>query len=202
MTGKIVEMTEEEYLRLQRMNGFANQLLANPKSAVLVEQAAKIVNPNIKTPRLDQEAAIQQPFTQLQESMAAIQKRLDDDAAARANDAAVTAAKSKELEGIQALRKDGWNDAGITEIQKIMTERGIADPRDAAIVLERRHPAPTPAMPGSNGSFNLNETINSAKPDEDIKKLLHTRGREANGLEAISNKMIADTLADIRSGQN
>lgn len=192
------EITEEEYVRLQNLNGFARTMLANPESARLLEAAAKVVNPNIKTPRLDAAAAAQAPLAKIEESLTALSKRLDDEAAARANNDAVAAANAKRAEGIAALRKQGWNDQGIAEIEKVMTERGIANPLDAAAVFEKIHPAPPPSMPGS---FNFNDTITQAKPDEDIKKLLATRGRETNGLDAIVGKMTADTLADIRSGQ-
>ena len=195
------QITEEEFIRMQNLNGFAQSMLANPESARLLEQAAKIVNPNIKTPRLDAAAAAAQPLTSITESLAALNKRLDDEAAARANNDAVHQANTQRDKDIVALRKAGWNDAGIEAIEKVRTERGIASVLDAALVFEKIHPAPAPAMPGSAGAFNLNESINTAKPDEDIKKLLATRGRETNGLEAISNKMIADTLADIRSNQ-
>lgn len=195
------EITEQEYLRLRRLDQFAGSLLNNEESARLVEQAAKIVNPNIKTPRLDRAAAATAPLAAISESIEKLSKRMDEEATARANQAAVDAANAKRTEGISALRKQGWNDAGIEQIEKIMTEKGIADPLDAAVVFERRYPPPTPAMPGSNGTFNFNETLNSANPDEDIKKLLKTRGRDSEGLEAVSNKMIADTLQQVRSGQ-
>ena len=198
----IREVTEEEYQRLTRLNQFAQSMLANPEAAPLLEKAAKIVDPNIATPRLNQQIAQQAPFNAISEELSKLNKRLDDEAAARANQAAIDAANAKAAEGMNALRKDGWNDTGIAEIQKLMTERGIADPRDAAIVLERLHPPATPAMPGSNGSFNFNEVINSAKVDDDIGSMLKTMGKESNGLDAISNKMIADTLKDVRSGQH
>lgn len=197
----IREITEEEYIRLNNLNGFARTMLANPESAKLLEQAAKIVNPNIQTPRLAQEAALTAPIAAVQETLVALNKRLDDEAAARANQAAVDAANANRAKGISALRQQGWNDAGIAEIEKVMTEKGIADPLDAAIVFEKRYPPATPAMPGSAGAFNFNDTLHATNQDDDIKALLKTRGKEANGLEAISNKMIADTLADIRSAQ-
>lgn len=197
----ILEIDEAEYRRLQKLQGFASQIVNNPEAAVLLEKAAKIVDPNIKTPRLDQQAAVSAPLSKIEESLAALNKRLDDEATVRQAEAAVAAARAKKEEGFNALRKAGWNDAGITEIQKIMDERQIADPADAAIVLERRHPAPTPSMPGSNGTFNFNEAINAAAPDEDIKSMLKTFGKDSNGLEAVSNRMIAKTLTDIRSGQ-
>lgn len=195
---KIVEVTEEEYLRLNQLNGFANQIMGNPKAAVLLEQAAKIVRPDIRTPRLEQEQAAAAPFVAITESLQKLNERMDAEAAARAEQNTIAAANAKRNEGIIALRKQGWNDAGIAEIEKVMTEKGIADPVDAAIVFERRYPPPTPSMPGSNGTFNFNETMHSAKPDEDIKSLLKTRGREMNGLNAISDKMISDVLADVR----
>lgn len=198
----IREITEDEYVRLNRLNTFAQSILANPEAAPLLEKAAKIVDPNIRTPRLDQQTAAQAPFTAITESLAALNKRLDDEAVARTNQDAINQANAKANEGISALRKDGWNDTGIAEIQKIMTERGISDPRDAAIVLERLHPPANVSMPGSNGAFNFNDAITAAKADDDISSLLKTMGKESNGLEAISNKMIADTLKDIRSGQH
>ena len=76
-----------------------------------------------------------------------LNKRLDEEAAARANDNAVAAANRQREAGLATLRKQGWNDQGIAEIEKVMAEKGIMDPVDAAIVFEKRHPAPTPTMP-------------------------------------------------------
>lgn len=196
------QVTEEEYLRMQNLQGFANRMLGNPESARLLEQAAKIVDPNIRTPRLDAHVQQQQPLNQIQESISALAKRLDDEAAARNEAATIAAANATRDAGLAKLRKAGWNDTGIAKIEQVMTEKGIADPEVAAAYFERIHPTPAPSMPGSNGAFNFNEAVANAQGDDDtIKKLLATRGRETNGLEAISNKMIADTLADIRSGQ-
>lgn len=201
MVGRIIEVTEEEWLQKSRLNDFAQKILANPEAAPHLEKAAKIVDPNIATPRLNQQAAAQAPFNAISEELSKLNKRLDEEAIARANQATIDAAAAKANAGIADLRKDGWNDTGIAEIQKVMTERGIADPRDAAIVLERLHPPASVSMPGSNGSFNFNEVVHAAKTDDDIAGLLKTMGKESNGLDAISNKMIADTLADVRSGQ-
>lgn len=197
----LVQITEEEHLRLQGLNNFAQTMLNNPEAAKLLESAAKIVNPNIKTPRLDAAAAQQAPLVKIEESLAALNKRLDEDAAARANDTAVQQANAKREAEIGQLRKKGWNDAGIEAVEKFRTERGIASALDAAILFEQLHPAPTPSMPGSAGAFNFNDSISQAKPDDDIKKLLATRGKTDQGLDAIVNKMTADTLADIRNGQ-
>lgn len=197
----IREVPEEEYQRLARLNQFAQTILSNPEAAPLLEKAAKIVDPSIRTPRLDQQAAVQAPISKIEESLVALNKRFDEEANARAQAETLAAARAKEAEGIAQLRKAGWNDAGIAEIQKVMTEKGIADPLDAAIVFERRYPPPTPTMPGSNGTFNFNEVAHAANTDEDIKALLGTMGKDSNGLEALSNKMIEKTLADIRGGQ-
>lgn len=201
MADKLVEITEEEFLRLRNLNGFANNLLQNPEAAKLLEKAAKIVNPNIKTPRLDQEAASTAPLAAVNETLAKLNKRLDDEAAARQNDQLIAQAQSQREAGIRALRQQGWNDTGIAEIEKVMTEKGIMDPLDAAAIFEARHPAPTPAMPGSTGSFNFNETMNAAQQDDSIASLLKTHGKEAQGLEAVTNKMILDTLTSVRTNR-
>lgn len=198
----IREITEEEYIRLNRLNGFANQLLQNPESAKLLEKAAKIVDPNIRTPRLDQEAVANAPLAAVTETLAKLNQRLDDEAAARQNQVLIDSASRQREEGIRALRVQGWNDAGIAEIEKVMAEKGILDPVDAAIVFEKRQPLPTPAMPGSNGTFDFNKTMHAGQQtDADIKALLKTGGKESAGLDAVTNKLIGDTLQQVRSAQ-
>lgn len=195
----IREIPEEEYLRLQNLNGFASSLLQNTEAAKLVEKAAKLVNPNIRTPRLDQEAASTAPLTAITESLQKLNQRLDEEKAQRENENAVAAATRQREDGIRRLRQQGWNDTGIAEIEKVMTEKGIMDPVDAAIIFEKRHPAPTPAMPGSAGGFNLAERMHATDvADENVAKLLKA-GKDSRAADVIGDKFAMEVLHDIRA---
>lgn len=189
-----VEIDEAEFLRLSKLNNFVHAGLQNPEAAKLIEKAAKMIDPNIKTPRLDQEAAIQTPMQQMQEQMSALSKKIDDDAAARTQNQTLAALNKTRDDGIRELRRTGWTDDGIKAVEKLMDEKGILDPLDAAAIHEKHHPPQAPAMPGSSGGWNFAEAVQDDS-DVDLKKLIETRGEA----DAVVNSIAHKALAEVRS---
>jgi hypothetical protein len=189
-----VEIDEAEFLRLSKLNNFVHAGLQNPEAAKLIERAAKMVDPNIKTPRLDQEAAIQTPMQKMQEDMAALRKKIDDDAAAAAQNQTLAALSRQRDEGMSALRRQGWTDDGIKAVEKLMDEKGILDPLDAAAIHEKHHPPVNVSMPGSTGGWNFMESV-ADDSDADLKKLIETKGEDSMVVDHIARK----ALTEIRS---
>ena len=68
---RMVEVDEEQLLRDQKLRALFDKVYAHPESAALLEQAAKMVEPGIKTPRLDAKKAMTEPLS-------AIEKKMDD----------------------------------------------------------------------------------------------------------------------------
>jgi hypothetical protein len=189
-----IEIDEAEFLRLQKLNNFSHAMLQNPEAAKLLEKAAKIVDPSIKTPRLDQEAAIATPMQKMEAEMAALRKDMADRDAAVTQNQTLQALGQKRDEGIRELRRTGWTDEGIKAVEKLMDEKGLLDPLDAAAIHEKYHPPQSPAMPGSSGGWNFAEQL-ADDSDADLKKLIETRGES----DAVTDHIARKALTEIRS---
>lgn len=193
------EITEEEYVRLNQLSAFANSMMQNPEAAKKLEEAAKLVNPNVRTPRLDEEARIAKPLATIQESIAKLNERLDAEKQARENEHIVAEAARQRADGIAKLRARGYNDSGIAEIEKLMTEKGIIDPLDAETLFVARHPQPPMAKPGAIGGLNMAELIHGGeKTDAHIDNMLKS-GNNDRALDVIGDQFALDVLKDLRS---
>jgi hypothetical protein len=189
-----VEIDEAEFLRLSKLNNFVHAGLQNPEAARLIERASKLIDPNIKTPRLDQDAAIQTPMQKMQEDMAALRKKIDDDAAAATQNQTLAALGKQREEGFRALRRSGWTEDGIKAVETLMDEKGILDPEIAAAYHEKHHPPANVSMPGATGSWNFMEQV-ADDTDADLKKLIETKGEDSMVVDHIARK----SLQEIRS---
>lgn len=189
---KVVEISEEEFLTNQNLRNTVAKLKQDPKAWALVEQAAKLIDPNAKTPTLDQ---IKQQNEPLEAMRADMQKFMDEQR--KKDEARETAEKLAALErtrsdGLAALRRVGWTDDGIKGIEKIMEEKGVLDPMDAAAIFEKQHPPAVPVVPAGNGSWNFMALADDTSSD--IKKLVEQKGDS----EQLTHKMAIDALNDIR----
>lgn len=189
-----VEIDEAEFLRLSKLNNFVHAGLQNPEAAKLIERASKLIDPNIRTPRLDQEAALQTPLQKMQDDMAALRKELTDRDAATTHNQTLAALASQRDEGIRALRRAGWTNDGITAVEKIMDEKGILDVEIAAAYHEKQHPPASVAMPGSSGGWNFMESV-ADDSDADLKKLIETKGE----VDTVVNHIAHKALTEVRS---
>lgn len=185
-----VEIDEAEFVRLQGLNNFAHKMLTHPEAGKLVEQAAKIVDPSTKTPRLDAAEHQLAPVKAMQDELAAMRKHLEDRDAEVAHNQTLTALKSQRDNGIATLRSQGWTDAGIKAVEELMEQKGILDPLDAAAIHEKHHPPQNVAMPGSTGGWNFMEGMQSDDSDADLKKLIETKGEVDSVADGIARKAL------------
>src|SRR5689334_5923812 len=116
---KIVEIDETELVRLQGLNNFAHKMLTHPEAGKLLEKAAKIVDPNTKTPRLDQEAAVTTPFQALEAKLGELTKKIDESAAIAERDKTLSALQRQKDDGLAQLRREGWLDEGIKKVEAL-----------------------------------------------------------------------------------
>lgn len=188
----VVEIDEAEFRRLSGLNNFASKILANPEAAALLEKAAKTVDPTVKTPRLDQQAAASAPLTEMQKKIDDLQKTITDNAAEAAKNRTLETLQSQRDRGISALRSQGYLDSGIEAVQKLMEEKGILDPLDAAAIYEKNHPPQVVNTPGTGG-WNFMDQVTD-ESDADIKKLIETKGE----LDPHVDQMARKALNDIR----
>lgn len=186
-----VEIDEAEFARLSKLNNFAHGMLQNPEAAKLLERAAKLVDPHIKTPRLDQEAAIQTPMQKLQDDMAAMRKQMEDERAATTQSQTLNALSSQREEGLRRLRQTGWLDESIKAVEQLMTDKGILDVEIAAAYYEKQHPPQAPMMPGSSGGWGFMEAV-ADDSDADLKKLIETKGEQDSVVNHIAHKALTE----------
>jgi hypothetical protein len=189
---KTVEISEEDFLRNQQLAKTVATLLGNPKAKELVQRAVKLVDPNAATPELDQKTMIEQ-------AVAAATKKTDDFIAEQkaAQEKAEADRRIAQLQqthdaGIAELRRSGWTDEGIEGVKKVMQEKGLLDPLDAAIIFEKSHPPQSPVTPGGSGAWDFMSLPKDG--DDDLKKLVESKGENAQLLD----KMAYDALAEVR----
>lgn len=188
---KIIEVDEEEFLRNEKLRQEVATIWANPEAKKLIQKAQKLVNPKAVTPDLDREE-------QENAKLEGVNKALDEMKQLMADQKVENERRekldkiNKDIEaGIAQLRAEGWTDDGIAGVRKVMEEKGLPDPRDAAIIFERRNPPPTPIATTSSSFF---EIVNPGDNDDFLKALMATKG-ESEG--AISKK-VAETLSESR----
>ena len=191
-----IEVDETSYLEMQQTYAAVNKMLSNPQARRKVLEATKVINPAAIIPEIDAAAPISAELTETRTQIAALQKRLDDDAAERASTSKVNEFAS-QWNGAKAQlqRERGYTAEGIAEIEKLAQERGIPDLEAAAALFDRLHPPPEPVQPAGIGSFNFFEP--TEKDGEDMKKLLESRGES----EQVVMKMAREALNDFRSGR-
>ena len=80
---KMVEIDEAEYNQMVALRTVASKMVAKPESRKLLEQAQKLVDPNVATPMLDAEAAQMAPVRELEKKLSdqleALKKERDDE---------------------------------------------------------------------------------------------------------------------------
>lgn len=185
------ELTEEEYRNLKSLQGTVQNMLKNPKSAVLLEKAHKEIDPKAPTPRLDAEAERLALLEEPNKRVAALEARLEAEETARVkreNDAKIASLAARHEQAFAALRKQRWTEDGIAGLKKMMEEKGIIDVEIAAAAYERLHPPAEPLQQGRIGGFNLFEP--ASDEDADWKKLLETKGESEPLVDNLARKAL------------
>jgi hypothetical protein len=195
---KMVESTEEEHNNLQALRGVAAKIVAKPESRRLLEQAQKLVDPNASTPLLDEEARAMAPVKELEktvnERIAKFEKEQED----AKREQTLAAIARRQEDGFAALRREGFLDEGIDKVKKLMEDKGLLDPRDAAAIFLRDNPPQMPATPSgvTGASWNFAQTNDDS--DKDIAALIGAKGDGA-AADAAVMRMANSALNDFRS---
>ena len=190
--GKLVDIDEDELNRLRGLHGVASRIYADPKARLLLEQAQKLVDPNAKTPAIDQRQQIEEPIEDVRKQLSEVTKRLDEEKEAREREQKLASLRDLQQKGIAKLRQQHFTDEGIAAVEKIMEEKGILDPLDAAAIFEKQNPPQQLATPGGSGGWNFMDSV--ADGEADLKRLIETKGES----EPLLNKMVNETLKDLR----
>lgn len=142
-----VEIEQSELEELARSRILINKLSASPDAKRHLERSIKTLMPEVETEEdvFNRAAAPHvETIKSLQEQLAATNKRLDDDAKARREDAE----QRETTSAFNALRQAGYQEDGIEKIKAIMVDRKIADPEAAAALFDRLNPPPAQEAAG------------------------------------------------------
>jgi hypothetical protein len=190
--GKLVEIDEEQLLRDKNLRAQVERIMGNPDARLLVEQAAKLVDPNAKTPTLDQKKIVEEPVSKLEAKMDAFIAAQNKDREEREAKAKREEIHNQVTSGLARLRAAGWTDDGVKGVEKLMEEKGLLDVDIAAAFFEKQHPPQAPIKSGGTGAWNFLDQ--APEGDVDLKKLVENRGQS----EGLIDKMAMDALAEIR----
>lgn len=176
-----IEVDEEEVRANHTLRQAVQTLWSNPKARLLIQQAQKVVDPNAKTPDLDQQNQALAPVEEVRKEFRDYVAKTESDAAEREKNTKLDRLKGVHAAGIAELRRQKYTDEGIKAVEALMDEKGILDPLDAAAIFEKAHPPQMPVMPGGvGGAWNFAEP--PAEGEAFVKKLFETKG--ANDLVA------------------
>lgn len=186
-----VEVDEVELLKLRQLGATVNKIMAVPAARRFVEHAHKMIDPNARTPTLDQEAIVQAPLSNLEKKLDTFIETSAKAQQDREQNDKINALKTLHATGIAKLRGDGWTEDGIKAVETLMEQKGLLDPLDAAAIHEKAHPPQAVAAPSSVGAWNFAEGIAAEDP---LKKLLDTKGKN----DLVVDRMASDVLNEFR----
>lgn len=132
------EISDDELKSLQTGAKLLQQLLASPKTKRATERVIKTLHPD---------TVISDDFDEpVRAEVKAIGDKLD-----KFLEAQQTSAADGKLNGeFEALRRDaGFTDEGIEKLKKLMVDRSIPSPLDAAKVWTVENPPPKPQQPST-----------------------------------------------------
>ncbi len=190
-----IELDEEEVRRLAGLEKTVSTLWANPKARLLIQQAQKLVDPNAKTPDLDQQAQVMAPVEEVRKEFREYIAKTEAKEAEAEKTRTLNQIKQRHDEGIAVLRREHkYTDEGIKAVEALMEEKGILDPLDAAAVFERMHPPQTPvASSGGTGAWNFTD-VQTGDGDVYAKKLFDSKGQ----LDAIVEQEARVSIQEVR----
>src|SRR5262245_12557390 len=132
-----VEIDEEELRRLHTLRNTVAAVAKNPIAKLKLQEATKIAFPEAVTPDLDDKVAQYKAEKELRDEIAALRKEVTDEREKRDTDAKLDKFASDHATGLKKLRDQGYTDAGIEAIDKLMKEKGITD-HDIAVAYYDR----------------------------------------------------------------
>jgi hypothetical protein len=196
-------MIEVDELQLQQSNKLKQTVetwLRNPKAKRKILEAQKLVDPKADIPELDEPDPLEEVKAATAKEIADLKKQIEDDRLKRETDGRIAQLQMLKDNGIKKLRTEHrYLDDGIKAIEKIMEDKGILDPLDAAAIYERDHPPQDPIQQtGSGGSWNFGE-LPSSTDDADEKYVDQLLKAGKNGLsDGALSQRISQTINEVR----
>lgn len=188
-----IEVDEGEFQRSNNALKMFNEMWSNKESQEYLLRARKVLHPDDPAVKnIDKPDPRDEQIKTLRDEFAADKKAREDADAERTKNEQISRLKNSWDSEIAELRRNGWQEEGIKQLEKIRDEKGLLNARDCATLFERDHPPPAP-IAASGNSWNYADPA-VADADENIKKLMESKGDS----EAVTNKMINETLHEFR----
>lgn len=187
-----IEVDENELAAKNRVVGWVNQALQNPKTRQRVLEIQHELDPNFSAPELQVRQYVDEQLggiKQLIENDIAERNRRDQE---REEAAQKTALEQQWASGRRTAKAAGYTDDGLGKLEDYMQQHGIMDHGIAMPAFERENPLPKPIESGDNrwGFFDAQTT-----ESPDLKPLF-----DGND-EQFLNTQITATLREIRGGR-
>lgn len=193
-----VEIDEAELKRLQVLESQVGALLKNPSARKKLAAAVKEVNPKDSlAAEADAVDPVEKRFADMEARLAAEAKAREEAEAKRTQDSRLAQLAEVKNRGIARLRQDRWTEEGIKGVEKLMEDKGILDPLDAAAIYERDHPPQAPLVP-SSGSGSWNFMAPPAETETDLKQLIETKGENI----PLVDKMAWGAIQEVRGASS
>lgn len=187
-----VQIEEQDFQRSETLRKTVAAMLQNPTSRRKLLEGYKVVAPNASIPEIDAAKPIEDKFE-------ALQKQIEEDRSERKAERAkdederkLAKLRADHEKGRQKLRAAGYTDEGINGIEELMDQKGLLDHEDAAVIFDKKNPPADPAKSSGFGSYNFFET--QEKGDDEMKRLIASKGED----EGLLRTMINSALTDVR----
>ena len=194
-------MVEVDELQLQQNNRLRqtfDKWLANPKAKRKILEAQKLVDPKADIPELDEPDPIEALRAESTKEIADLKKQIEEDKANRERDGRLAQLQTLKDNGIKRLREQRYTDDGIKAVEKIMEEKGILDPLDAAAIFERDHPPQAPVQQTGSGGWNFGE-LPASTDDADEKYVDQLLKAGKNGIsDGALMQRVGNTINEVR----
>jgi hypothetical protein len=187
----MAEVADHELAVLRNSYGLLATMDNNPESKRLLEQALKVVKPEVVTEE-EIAARLAKPYIdEVKATQAQLQEFLDGQKA-RDEAQAAAAATSNVNAAFARLAKVGYQEDGLAKIKQLMLDRNIADPEAAAALFDKQNPPQEHQQPGwTPQSWEIGST---ASPSTDLKELFANE-------DAWADREAGRVLNEIRLGE-
>ena len=195
----MVEVDELQLQQSHKLKQTVENWLKNPKAKRKILEAQKLVDPKADIPELDEPDPIEALRAESTKEIADLKKQIEEDKANRERDGRLAQLQTLKDNGIKILRTERrYFDDGIKSIEKIMEEKGILDPLDAAAIFERDHPPQAPVQQTGSGGWNFGE-LPASTDDADEKYVDQLLKAGKNGIsDGALMQRVGNTINEVR----
>ena len=196
----MVEVDEVQLQQSHKLKQTVENWLKNPKAKRKILEAQKLVDPKADIPELDEPDPIEALRAESTKEIADLKKQIEDDKAKRDTDGRIAQLQMLKDNGIKKLRAEHrYMDDAVKAVEKIMEEKGILDPLDAAAIYERDHPPQAPIQQSGSGAWNFGD-LPASTDDADEKYVDQLLKAGKNGLsDGALSQRISQTIGEVRT---